>query len=89
VAVRFDDGSEVNEELPAQGPPWRRFTYRREGPGGRVREARVHPSGPVPLDANPTNDARSREATPRPLASVSGWFLYAAQLLAAAVGAFL
>ena len=89
VAVRFDDGREVTEQVAAEGVHWQRFTYRGTDPGARVREARVHPGGPVPLDADPTNDARSREATPGPVALVVGWFLHAAQLLGSTVGALL
>ena len=89
VAIRFDDGTELTEQVPAEGVTWQRFTYRRAGAAGRVREARVHPGGPVPLDADPVNDARSREATPGPVAMVAGWFLHAAQLVASAVGALL
>jgi len=89
VAIRFDDGAELTEQLPPTGTAWQRFTYRRTGPGGRVREARVHPDGAVPLDADPTNDARSREATPGPVAMVGGWFLHAAQMVASALGALL
>jgi hypothetical protein len=88
LRVVFDDGTQVTEEV-RPGTPWQRFTYRRTGDGARVREARVHPAGAVPVDANPTNDARTRARTPGPLAGVGGWFLYAAQLVAAAVGTLL
>src|SRR5262249_54425138 len=89
VALRFDAGPDVTEQLPARGTAWERSTCRRTGSGGRVREARVHPDGPVPLDADPTNDARSREATLGPVATVGGWLLHAAQMVASALGALL
>ena len=41
------------------------------------------------MDTQPVNDARSLEATPGPALSMVGWFVYAAQLLAAAVGSLL
>jgi hypothetical protein len=89
VRVTFEDGSAVTEHWAA-GEAWHRFEYeRRPSEGGQVVEARVHPTGPVPLDADWVNDARSRKATVGPVAAITGWFLYAGQLLAAAVGSLL
>jgi hypothetical protein len=89
VRVRFEDGRTVTEHW-APGEVWHRFVYQRlRSEGGQVVEARVHPGGPVPLDADPVNDARSRTATVAPVAQLTGWFLYVGQLLAAAVGSLL
>jgi hypothetical protein len=41
------------------------------------------------VDVDPVNDARTLEATPAPAAGLIGFFVYAAQLLAAAVGSLL
>jgi hypothetical protein len=89
VRVTFEDGSVVDEHW-APGETWHRFAYeRRPSEGGRVVEARVHPAGPVPIDADWVNDARSRKTTVGPVAALTGWFLYAGQLLAAALGSLL
>jgi hypothetical protein len=89
VRVTFEDGSTVTEQW-APGEAWHRFEYqRRPSEGGRVAEARVHPAGAVPLDADPVNDARSRKVTVGPVTAITGWFLYTGQLLAAAVGSLL
>jgi len=54
-----------------------------------VTLAEVHPGSRPPMDTQPVNDARSLDATPGPALTMIGWFLYAGQLLAAAVGSLL
>jgi len=88
VAVIFEDGSVVREQVPP-GEVWHRFVYRRPLPKGEVRMAEVHPGAVPSVDSNTLNDARSRRGTPHPVAALGGWMLYAAQLLAAAVGSLL
>ena len=88
VRLTFEDGTGLTREVPP-GELWGRFTTVRPVPGGRVRLAEVHPGSSPPLDANPLNDARSRDATPGPALTVAGWLVYAAQLVAAAVGSLL
>ena len=88
VQLTFQDGTRVRHDVP-DGERWSRITTRRALPGGRVTLAEVHPGAPPPLDTTRVNDARSLAATPGPVLSVAGWFLYAAQLLAAAVGSLL
>ncbi|MGZ6099075.1 MAG: hypothetical protein ACXWLL_11810, partial [Myxococcaceae bacterium] len=71
------------------GDLWSRVTTQRALPGGRVVRAEVHAGAPAPLDSAPVNDARSLDGTPGPVLSLTGWLLYSAQLLAAAVGSLL
>ena len=86
--LTFEDGTVLRRSVP-QGELWSRILTQRPLPGGRVRVAEVHPGSPAPVDADPVNDARSLDATPGPALTLAGWFLYAAQLLAAAVGSLL
>jgi hypothetical protein len=88
VELTFRDGSRLRERVPA-GELWHRVTTERAAPGGRVVLAEVNPGAPPAAEANPVNDARSLDASPGPVLSVTGWLFYAAQLLAAAVGSLL
>jgi len=88
VQLTFADGTTQRHAVPP-GAVWSRITTERPLPGGRVTLAEVHPGSPAPMDTHPVNDARSLDATPGPALSVIGWFLYAGQLLAAAVGSLL
>ncbi len=88
VQLTFQDGTQSRRDVP-DGERWSRITTRRPLPGGRATLAEVHPGSPPPADAAPVNDARSLAATPGPALGVAGWLLYAAQLLAAAVGSLL
>ena len=88
VQLTFEDGTRLTRQVPAD-ELWNRITTQRALPGGRVARAEVHPGAPAPLDAVPVNDARSLEATPGPVLTLTGWLLYSAQLLAAAVGSLL
>jgi len=86
VQLTFVDGTKVVEKVPA-GDIWSRITTERPSPGGRIEQAEVRPR--AAMDTQPVNDARSLKATPAPALTVIGWFLYAAQLLVAAVGSLL
>jgi hypothetical protein len=88
VQLTFADGTTQRQAVPP-GEVWSRITTERPLPGGRVTLAEVHPGSPAAMDTHPVNDARSLDATPGPALSVIGWFLYAGQLLAAAVGSLL
>jgi hypothetical protein len=88
VQLSFEDGTKLLEKVPA-GEVWSRITTERPLPGGRVKQAEVHPGSRPPMDSQPLNDARSLDATPAPAVGVTGWFLYCAQLLVAAVGSLL
>jgi hypothetical protein len=88
VQLTFQDGTNLVTQLPAE-ELWNRITIQRALPGGRVERADVHAGAPAPLDSAPLNDARSLEATPGPVLTLTGWMLYSAQLLAAAVGSLL
>ena len=88
VQLTFEDGTQLHREV-SPGEIWKRITTERPLPGGRVRLAEVHPGSRPAMDTQPVNDARSLEATPGPALSVVGWFVYTAQLLAAAVGSLL
>jgi hypothetical protein len=88
VQLTFAGGTNERRALPP-GEAWSRITTERPLPGGRVTLAEVHPGAPSAMDTQPVNDARSLDATPGPALSVIGWFLYAGQLLAAAVGSLL
>src|SRR4029453_14660346 len=73
----------------APGELWTRILTERPSPGGRVIRAEVHPGRRPALDTSPGNDVRSLDATPGPALTVGGWFLYAAELVVAAVGSLL
>ena len=88
VQLSFEDGTRLREKVPA-GDVWERITTERPLPGGRVKQAEVHPGARPAVDSQPLNDARSLEATPAPAVGVIGWFLYCAQMLVAAVGSVL
>jgi hypothetical protein len=88
VQLTFADGTTLRQMVPP-GEIWSRFTTERPLPGGRVTLAEVHPGSRPPMDTRPVNDARSLDATPGPALTMIGWFLYAGQLLAAAVGSLL
>jgi hypothetical protein len=88
VQLTFQDGARVRHHVP-DGELWARIRTQRPAPGGRVTLAEVHPDATPPLDTDPLNDTRSRESTPAPAVGLTGFFLYAAQLLAAAVGSLL
>jgi hypothetical protein len=88
VQLTFEDGTQLRREV-GPGEIWNRITTERPLPGGRVTLAEVHPGARPAMDTQPVNDARSLEATPGPAVSMVGWFVYAAQLLAAAVGSLL
>ena len=88
VQLTFADGTQLRRDVPP-GEVWARILTERPLPGGRVTRADDHPGARPAMDTSPINDARSLEATPAPALGVSGWFLYAAQLLAAAVGSLL
>jgi len=88
VQLTFQDGTRLTRPVPP-GELWSRVTTQRSSPGGRVVRAEVHAGATAPLDSAPVNDVRSLDATPGPVASLTGWLLYSAQLLAAAVGALL
>ncbi|HUM12005.1 MAG TPA: M1 family metallopeptidase [Myxococcaceae bacterium] len=88
VQLTFQDGTRSRHDVP-DGERWSRIATRRPLPGGRVALAEVHPGSPPPADTAPLNDARSLAATPGPTLGVAGWLLYAAQLLAVAVGSLL
>jgi len=88
VQLTFADGTTLRQMVPP-GEIWSRFTTERPLPGGRVTLAEVHPGSRPPMDTQPVNDARSLDATPGPALTMIGWFLYAGQLLAAAVGSLL
>jgi hypothetical protein len=88
VQLTFEDGTTLREKVPA-GEVWSRITTERPLPGGRVKQAEVHPGSRPAIDSQPLNDVRSRAATPQPAVGVIGWFLSCAQLLVAAVGSLL
>ena len=88
VQLTFEDGSSLRRPVP-RGELWARIRTERPLPGGRVMLAEVHPGAPPAADTDPVNDARSLDATPGPALTITGWFLYVAQLLAAAVGSLL
>jgi hypothetical protein len=88
VQLTFADGTQLRRDVPP-GELWARILTERPLPGGRVTRAEVHPGARPAMDTSPINDARSLKATPGPALGVSGWFLYAAQLIAAAVGSLL
>lgn len=88
VQLTFADGTTQRHAIPP-GEIWSRLSTERPLPGGRVTLAEVRPGSAAAIDTNPVNDARSLDATPGPALSVIGWFLYAGQLLAAAVGSLL
>lgn len=88
VQLTFQDGTRLTRQVPP-GDLWSRVTTQRALPGGRVVRAEVHAGSPAPLDSAPVNDARSLDATPGPVLTLTGWLLYSAQLLAAAVGSLL
>jgi hypothetical protein len=88
VQLTFADGTTQRHAVPP-GENWSRIITERPLPGGRVTLARLHPGAPAAMDTHPVNDARSLDATPGPALSIIGWFLYAGQLLAAAVGSLL
>ena len=88
VQLTFADGTHLRRDVPP-GELWTRIVTERPPPGGRVTLAEVHPGARPTIDTSPGNDARSLDATPGPALTVGGWFLYAAQLLAAAVGSLL
>jgi hypothetical protein len=88
VQLTFADGSQLRRDVPP-GELWSRITTERPLPGGRVTLAEVHPGSRPAIDTQTVNDARSVDATPAPALTVIGWFLYAGQLLVAAVGSLL
>jgi hypothetical protein len=88
VQLTFQDGTHLRHKVP-EGDLWARIRTQRPAPGGRVTQAEVHPDARPPADIDPVNDARTREATTAPALGLTGWFLYAAQLLAATVGSLL
>ena len=88
VQLTFADGTKLRRDVPP-GELWTRIVTERPLPGGRVALAEVHPGARSAMDTSPGNDARSLDATPGPALTVGGWFLYTAQLLAAAVGSVL
>jgi Peptidase family M1 domain len=88
VQLTFADGTQLQRDV-APGELWTRILTERPSPGGRVIRAEVHPGRRPALDTSPGNDVRSLDATPGPALTVGGWFLYAAELVAAAVGSLL
>lgn len=88
VQLTFADGTTQRHAVPP-GDIWSRISTTRPLPGGRVMLAELHPGWAATMDSHPVNDARSLDATPGPALSIVGWFLYAGQLLAAAVGSLL
>jgi hypothetical protein len=64
LRVRFADGEERRERVPADGRVWHRFTYERPHP---VVAAEVDPDGRRAIDASRLDDGRRAEpeAAPR------------------------
>jgi hypothetical protein len=88
VQLTFQDGTRLRHRVP-DGELWARIRTQRPAPGGRVTRAEVHPDATPPIDTDPVNDVRSSKSTPAPVLGLTGWFLYAAQIVAAAVGSLL